>query len=54
MQEIARNVANVFSFYAIIAIDHGFSMHLHFAGPLGDIENRGLLFSTHPSGPGEC
>ena len=27
MQEITRNVANVFSFYAIIAIEHGFSMH---------------------------
>ena len=24
---ITRNVANVFSFYAIIAIKHGFSMH---------------------------
>ena len=27
MQEIMRNVANVFSFYAIIAIEHVFSMH---------------------------
>ena len=27
MQEITRNVANVFSFYAIIAIEPGFSMH---------------------------
>ena len=27
VQEITRNVANVFSFYAIIAIEHGFSMH---------------------------
>ena len=27
MQEITRNVANVFNFYAIIAIEHGFSMH---------------------------
>ena len=27
VQEIKRNVANVFSFYAIIAIEHGFSMH---------------------------
>ena len=25
MQKITRNVANVFSFYAIIAIEHGFS-----------------------------
>ena len=25
--EITRNVANVFSFYAIIAIEHGFLMH---------------------------
>ena len=27
VQEITRHVANVFSFYAIIAIEHGFSMH---------------------------
>ena len=27
VQEIMRNVANVFSFYAIIAIEHGFSVH---------------------------
>ena len=27
VQEITRNVANVFGFYAIIAIEHGFSMH---------------------------
>ena len=27
VQEITRNIANVFSFYAIIAIEHGFSMH---------------------------
>ena len=27
VQEITRNVANVFNFYAIIAIEHGFSMH---------------------------
>ena len=27
VQEITRNVANVFSFYAIITIEHGFSMH---------------------------
>ena len=27
VREITRNVANVFSFYAIIAIEHGFSMH---------------------------
>ena len=26
VQEITRNVANIFSFYAIIAIEHGFSM----------------------------
>ena len=42
VQEITRNVANVFSFYAIIAIEHGFSMHLHSPGPLGGVENRGL------------
>ena len=27
VQEITRNVANVLNFYAIIAIEHGFSMH---------------------------
>ena len=27
VQEITQNVAHVFSFYAIIAIQHGFSMH---------------------------
>ena len=27
VHEITRNVANVFSFYAMIAIEHGFSMH---------------------------
>ena len=27
VQEITRNVANVFSFYAIIAIEYGFSTH---------------------------
>ena len=27
VQEITQIVANVFSFYAIIAIEHGFSMH---------------------------
>ena len=27
VQEITRNVGNVFSFYAIIAIAHDFSMH---------------------------
>ena len=26
VQEITRNVANVFSFYVIIAIEHGFSI----------------------------
>ena len=25
--EITQNIANVFSFYAIIAIEHGFSVH---------------------------
>ena len=56
VQEIARNVANVFSFYAIIAIEHGFSMHEHSPGPLGGVENRGFRprFSTPPTGPGEC
>ena len=27
VQEITRNVANVFRFYAIIVIEHGFSIH---------------------------
>ena len=27
VQDITQNVANVFNFYAIIAIEHGFSMH---------------------------
>ena len=27
VQEIMRNVANIFTFDAIIAIEHGFSMH---------------------------
>ena len=56
VQEITRNVANVFSFYAIIAIEHGFSMHKHSPGPLGGVENRGLRprFSTPLTGPGEC
>ena len=56
VQEIMRNVANVFRFYAIIAIAHGFSMHYHSPGPLGSVENRGLRprFPTPPTGPGEC
>ena len=56
VQEMARNVANVFNFYAIIATEHGFSMHLHSPGPLGGVENRGLRprFSTPPTKPGEC
>ena len=33
VQEITRNVENVFSFYAIVAIEHGFSMHQHSSGP---------------------
>ena len=33
VQEITRNVANVFSFYAIIATEAGFSMHLHSPSP---------------------
>ena len=56
VQGITRNVANVFSFYAIIAIEHGFSMHEHLPGPLGGVKNRGLRprFSTPPTGSGEC
>ena len=47
-----RNVANVFSFYAILAIEHGFSMHKNSPGPLGGVENRGRRpqFSTPPKG----
>ena len=41
-QEIRQNGANVFSFYAIIASEHGFSMHYHLPGPLGGVENRSL------------
>ena len=29
VQEITQNVANVYNFYAIIAIEDGFSMHYH-------------------------
>ena len=55
VQEITQNVANVYSFYAIIAIEHVFSMHYHSPGPLGGVENHGLRprFSTPPTGPGE-
>ena len=55
VQEITQKVANVFSFYAIIAIEHDFSMHYHSPGPLGGVEKRGLRprFSTPPTGPGE-
>ena len=50
VQEITRNVANVFSFYVTIAIEHGFSMHQYSPGPLGGVENRSLRprFSTRP------
>ena len=27
VQKITRNIANVFSFYVVIVIEHGFSMH---------------------------
>ena len=56
VQAITRNVANVFSFYIIIAIEHGFSMRKHSPDPLGGVENRGLRpgFSSPPTGPGEC
>ena len=55
VQEITRNVANVFSFYAIIAIEHVFSMHYHSPGPLGGVEKKTRpRFSTPPMGPGEC
>ena len=42
VQEITQNVANVSSFYAVIAIEHGFSIHQHSPGPLGGVENSGL------------
>ena len=56
VQDITQNVANIFNFYAITAIEHGFSMHKHSPGPLGDVGNCGLRprFSTSPTGPGEC
>ena len=56
VQNITRNVANVFSFNAIIAIEHGCFNALTFARSLGGVENRGLRprFSTPPTGPGEC
>ena len=39
VQEITLNIANVFSFYAIIAIEHSFTMHEHSPGPEGGVEN---------------
>ena len=50
MQEITQNVANVFSFCAIISIEHAFSMHDHSPSPLGGVKNRGLRprFTTPP------
>ena len=56
VQEITQNVANVFSFNAIIAMKHSFSIHLHSPGPLGGVENCSFRprFSTPPTGPGEC
>ena len=42
VQEITRNAANVFRFYAIIAVEHGFSMHKHSPGSVGGVENCGL------------
>ena len=49
-QEITRNVANVFSFYAIIAIEHGFPIHKNSPGPLGGVETAafGLGFQHLP------
>ena len=34
-----------FSFYAIIAIEHVFSIHEHYPGSLGGVENRGLRYN---------
>ena len=48
VQDITQNVANVFNFYAVIAIEHGFSMHYYSPGPLGGVENRGLGFQHLP------
>ena len=50
VQEITRNVANVFSFYAIIAIEHGFSMHEHSPSPSGGLKTAafGLGFQHLP------
>ena len=53
--KIMRNVANVFRFYAIIVIKHGFSVH-YSPDTLGGVENHDLQprFSTPPTGPGKC
>ena len=48
VQEITRNVANDFSFYSILAVEHGFLMHSYSPGPLGGVENRGLGFQHLP------
>ena len=54
----ARNNAKCskcFQFYAIIAVEHSFSMHLHSPGPLGGVKTAasGLGFQP-PAGPGKC
>ena len=50
VQEITRAVAYIFSFYAIIAIEHCFSMHIHSPDPLGGVETAafGLGFQRLP------
>ena len=39
VQEITRNIAKRFQFYALIAIEHSFSMHEHSQGPSEGVEN---------------
>ena len=56
VQEITRNVANVSSFYAMIVIEHGFSMDNIRQVPWEVLKTAafGLGFSTPPTGPGKC
>ena len=56
VQEIMRNVANVYSFYAIIAIKHGFQGINIRQVPWEVLKTEAfsLGFSTPPTGPGEC
>ena len=47
VQEIMQNVANIFTFYAIIANEHGFIF-------INIRLTSGPRFSTPPTGPGQC